>query len=198
MKVRYIISLIFIFYFKIVLPQPTGDNSLLNTNVGVNSNRINASNCPFSLGNDKSFCLPFNYTINGPLGYNSYTWTPGGANTQNLTTSVAGSYTCTALKIGNDLVINGNFSSGNIGFTTNYIPGNGGAYGLLTDPGTAAVNNNPSAVHNNFQSFGDHTTGSGNMLICNGSTTANDIVWSQTINLNPNTNYLFSAWVASA
>lgn len=41
---------------------------------------INCNNpCQFSLGRDTAFCSPMNYTINGPVGYNSYSWTPGKA-----------------------------------------------------------------------------------------------------------------------
>ena len=156
-----------------------------------------SSPCTFTLANDVSFCSPLNYTINGPVGYNSYSWTPGGATTQNLNVTTPGTYTCTANIYSNDMVINGNFSSGNTGFSTNYSPGAGGSFGLLTNPGTYAVTTSPSLVHNNFASFGDHTTGSGNMIVCNGSTVANDVVWSQTITVTPNTDYNFSAWVAS-
>ncbi len=35
------------------------------------------------------------------------------------------------------------------------------------------------------------------MMVCNGSAIANDIVWTETISVTPNTNYNFSAWVAS-
>jgi gliding motility-associated-like protein len=35
------------------------------------------------------------------------------------------------------------------------------------------------------------------MMVCNGASTANDIVWTETITVVPNTNYNFSAWVAS-
>lgn len=154
--------------------------------------------CTFTLANDVSMCQPLNYTINGPIGYNTYSWTPGGATSQNLTVTTPGTYTCTAYRYSNDLVENGNFSSGNMGFSSNYIvPSSPGAWGLLTDPGTYAITTNPNSVHSNFHTFGDHTNGSGNMMVCNGSTVANDIVWSQTITVTPNTDYNFSAWVAS-
>lgn len=154
--------------------------------------------CAFTLGNDVSLCAPLSYTAAGPVGYDSYLWTPGGTTSQNLVVNTPGTYTCTASKYSNDLVINGKFSSGNSGFTSNYIvPTVPGSWGLLSDPGTYAITTSPSLVHNNFASFGDHTSGNGNMMVCNGSTIANDIVWSQTITVAPNTNYNFSAWVAS-
>jgi gliding motility-associated-like protein len=160
---------------------------------------INCNNpCQFSLGRDTAFCSPMNYTINGPAGYNSYSWTPGGATTQNITATTTGTYICTADILSNDLVANGDFSLGNTLFTSNYIvPTVPGAFGLLTNPGTYLITTSPNLAHNNFIPFGDHTTGTGNMMVCNGSAVANDIVWSQTISVSPNTNYNFSAWVAS-
>jgi gliding motility-associated-like protein len=156
------------------------------------------NSCSFTLGNDVAFCSPLNYTINGPSGYNSYSWTPGGATTQNLTATTGGTYICQANFLSNDLVLNGDFSLGNTSFTSNYIvPTVPGAFGLLTNPGTYLITTSPNIAHNNFVPFGDHTTGSGNMMVCNGSAVANDIVWSQTIPVSPNTNYNFSAWVAS-
>ncbi len=152
--------------------------------------------CTFTLANDVSFCAPINYTINGPAGYNSYLWSPGGATSQNLNVTTAGTYTCTALLYSNDMVNNGNFSLGNTGFTTSYGPGVGGPNSIW-NPETYEITTNPQSVHSNFMTFGDHTTGTGNMMAVNGSTIANTVVWSQTITVMPNTNYNFSAWMAS-
>lgn len=174
-----------------------GTNQVPTTTNPAGSGTITNCPCGFSLGSDLTLCAPFTYTLNGPAGFDTYTWTPGGATTQNLTVNSAGTYTCSATLINGGLVTNGDFSSGNTGFTTSYVPGTGGAFGLLTNPGTYAVTTNPNAVHNNFYSFGDHTTGTGNMMVCNGSDIANTVVWSQTITVTPNTNYNFSAWVAS-
>ena len=75
--------------------------------------------------------------------------------------------------------------------------GTGGTWGLLSSAGTYAVTTDPNLVHSNFLSFGDHTTGTGNMLVCNGDTTADITVWKQTIPVSPGTDYNFSAWAAS-
>jgi gliding motility-associated-like protein len=162
-------------------------------------NLINCNSpCQFNLGNDLSFCSPINYLINGPTGYTSYSWSPSGAITQNLTATTGGTYVCNASLLSNDLVANGDFSLGNSLFSSNYIvPTVNGPFGLLSNPGTYAITTSPSLVHNNFLNFGDHTTGTGNMMVCNGASTANDIVWTETITVVPNTNYNFSAWVAS-
>lgn len=163
----------------------------------IGSGTIVACPCSFSLGNDINFCGPFTQTLTAAAGYDTYLWSPGGATTPTLVVNTVGSYTCTATSITGGLVSNGDFSAGNTGFVSNYILGTGGSYGLLSNPATYAVTTSPNLVHTNFYAFGDHTSGTGNMLVCNGSSTANDIVWSQTITVTPNTSYNFSSWVAS-
>ncbi|MCX6292055.1 MAG: gliding motility-associated C-terminal domain-containing protein [Bacteroidetes bacterium] len=95
------------------------------------------------------------------------------------------------------MVINGNFDAGVSGFSTSYVPGSGGAFGLLTNAGTYAVTTNPRNVHNNFAIFADHTSGTGNMLVVNGDDISNVNIWCETFPVIPNTNYEFSTWVAT-
>lgn len=96
-----------------------------------------------------------------------------------------------------NLVLNGDFSSGASGFSSGYIPGTGGSWGLLSYEGTYAITTSPNLVHTNFAAFGDHTSGTGQMLVVNGAATPNTSVWCQTINVNPNTDYDFSSWMTS-
>ncbi len=154
--------------------------------------------CSFTLGPDKYYCQgqSINTILNGPSAFTSIIWNTG-STSQNISVNASGTYICTATQLSGDLVVNGNFSAGNTGFTTNYTAGSGGSWGLLTNPGTYEITSNGNLVHSNFYTFGDHTNSSGNMMVCNGSAVANDIVWSQTIAVTPNTNYNFSAWVAS-
>lgn len=90
------------------------------------------------------------------------------------------------------LIANGDFSAGNTGFNTDYtytLTNSGaGQYGIGIDPDLwASV----------FDSFGDHTTGTDNMMFVNGATIADQVVWTQTVTVTPNTLYDFSGWVAS-
>ncbi len=156
-----------------------------------------SAQCNFSLGNDTSICSPSSLHLNGPMGFTSYSWSPGGAITQGLTVSTSGIYALTGTLLSGDLVVNGNFSAGNVGFVSSYGPPAGGTWGPLSNAGTYTISTSPNLTHNNFMSFGDHTTGTGNMFVCNGSSIANTIVWTETISVIPNTNYNFSAWVAS-
>jgi gliding motility-associated-like protein len=162
----------------------------------IGSSKLSAQ-CSYTLGNDTSFCEPSTLTLNGPAAYSSYYWSPGGFNTQSITVSTTGTYILSTTLLGTDLVVNGDFSAGNTGFTTSYNPPAGGTWGPLSIEGTCMVSTNPFLTHSNFMSFGDHTTGTGNMFVVNGAAAANTIVWSETIMVVPNTDYNFSAWVAS-
>lgn len=95
--------------------------------------------------------------------------------------------------IGQNLIVNGDFESGNSGFTTEYqekcTPTQG--------PGKFCINNNPRNVHGGFSACGDHTSGTGKMYIANGAPVAGQKVWCQTVTTEANKDYEFSAWVAS-
>lgn len=92
-----------------------------------------------------------------------------------------------------NLLANGDFSSGNTGFSTGYIFSSGSDPG----PGTYTVGANPHNFNGGGGSYGDHTTGGGLMLIVDGSQTANVPVWSQTISELPSNAYTFSFFVSS-
>ena len=151
------------------------------------------------LGPDVTLCEGATLQLNAGAGYQSYLWQNGSTSPSYLVTA-PGTYQCTVTAFGTsgDLVANGNFSAGNTGFTSTYTQGTGGTYGLLSFEGTYAVANSPSAVHNNFASYGDHTTGNGAMLVVNGASVPGQAVWCQTVAVAPNTNYAFSAWLSSA
>ena len=103
-------------------------------------------------------------------------------------------YYFTAKTTGTNLIVNGDFESGNTGFTSAYtymvsgLPA--GVYFVGTNPNVW----NPGAP----TGCGDHTSGSGNMMLINGATVAGVNVWSsQTMAVVPNTNYAFSIWIQS-
>lgn len=153
-------------------------------------------NTPF-LGNDTTVCNGSSLSFNGPSGYLNYLWSTG-ATTTNLNVSSPGTYWCKASRMDTlNLVTNGDFESGNTGFSTGHVYGTGGSWGLLSNAGQYAISTNANLTHNNFPSCGDHTTGSGQYMIVNGSSVSNLSVWCQTITVTPNTTYYFSAWITS-
>lgn len=158
----------------------------------------NPCNVNFSIGNDSTLLCGQTYTLQANSGMDGYLWSTG-ATQSSITVSTSGVYSCTATQLGPELVVNGDFSGGNTGFTTGYTVGTGGSWGLLSNPGTYAINTSPSNAHNNFSFCSDHTTtGTGNMMIVNGASNPGISVWCQTVNVAPNTNYQFSAWVTNA
>ncbi len=99
---------------------------------------------------------------------------------------------------GPNVIVNGDFESGNANFTTDYnFPTMPGPFGLLSNEGDYAITTGPNLVHNNYASCVDHTSGTGNMMVVNGATIANQAIWCQTVTVTPNTDYQFSTWVQS-
>jgi len=89
------------------------------------------------------------------------------------------------------MATNGNFSNGNTGFLTAYT------YNATSiwNEGTYAVGPNPNAVHPNFGSWGDHTTGTGNYMLVNGSTGGNKILWRQIVSFPPGVQVTMRWWM---
>ena len=90
-----------------------------------------------------------------------------------------------------NLVLNGDFESGDQDFITDYTLGIGDAaqrYNITKDP---------KLHHPGATSYSDHTSGSGNMMAINAAAVANQLIWGQEISLAANTNYKFSIWVSS-
>jgi len=96
-----------------------------------------------------------------------------------------------------NLLVNGDFSAGNTGFTSDYqfltvtIPvGQQKTYGVVS---------NPNGWFPGFAACPDHTSGTGNMMVADGSTSngGNDSLWSQTIPVTPGEDYTFSYYLES-
>ena len=89
-----------------------------------------------------------------------------------------------------NLLVNGDFSAGYTGFYSQYH--NEG------NPGTSQVGHNPNTDFGSvFASFGDHTTGTGLMLMADGATTPNTYIWQETVSVQKASVYDFSGFAAS-
>lgn len=165
-----------------------------------------SAQCPITVdaGPDVYFCPPPTPTqLNGDISgdFLSFNWTPtvgmvgGNTLTPTVTVSQTTSYVLTAVAadFSNNLIVNGNFESGNTDFTSDY----GYSPGNLIPEGLYDVIDNPQNSHPGFSPCEDHTSGDGNMMVVNGAGTPNQNVWCQTVNVLPNTQYVFSAWVTS-
>lgn len=147
--------------------------------------------------NDTIICLGASKKIIG-LPYDKFCWSPityldnPNSNTPTASPTNTTKYYYTAERLGSNIVFNGDFSAGNSGFSSDYsyVSNN-------TTEGEYFVGNDPIGWNNLSGACTDHTTGNGNMMMINGSPTPNAIVWSQTVNVLPNTNYSFSLWIQS-
>jgi gliding motility-associated-like protein len=149
---------------------------------------------------------PTNLSVSGST--TSYLWTSNPAdssltssNNTSATPTVSPlatttyTVTSTSNSPSSNMVTNGDFSLGNTGFTSDYtylVNAGGGAQGVYGVATTAV---------SWFQFFPscnvEHTTGTGKMMVIDGSTlnAGNDKVWGQTITVQPNQTYTFSYWI---
>jgi hypothetical protein len=108
-------------------------------------------------------------------------------------TSAAGCLGSATYSTATELIVNGDFTAGNTGFTSAYtfIPP---ASGALVPGNNFTIDVDPNISHIDFWGQ-DHTTNDGNFMIVNGN--GLPTVWTQTVNVIPNTVYKFSAWAIS-
>lgn len=163
------------------------------------------------LSNPSTICEGDTTALSATGGLGTYTWTANpvdssitNANsaTQNVSPSVTTTYTVTSGSASSttNLVFNGDFSLGNTGFTTEYNQvSNPNPFGVQS---SYDIVTNPNGWFTAFASFGDHTTGSGNLMVFDGSTDPTGTIkaWCSgtPVTVVPNTSYTFSYYVASA
>ncbi len=156
---------------------------------------IIACNVIADAGNDTLICgEDFPIQLNGSYVGNAinYFWSPSinvsDSSILNPLANSSGIYTLTVESIDDvNLVVNGDFENGDSGFTTDYSTG-------TADVGNYLVSDTPTDYFNLFSDCDDHTTGSGNMMIVDGSDIPDQNIWCQTINISPDTDYYFSLW----
>lgn len=113
------------------------------------------------------------------------------------TTAMSGTYTVTGSSLsGINLVTNGDFEAGNTGFGSSYgyvAP----AANVLTPEGLYTIVANPNSVHDGYTNCANHTPAGALQMVINGAVVAGMNVWSQTVNVVPNTDYQFTYWQQS-
>ena len=92
-------------------------------------------------------------------------------------------------QLGDEMVVNGDFEQGNVGFTSEY------EYNSSTYFGFYYVGDNANMCDDKFQGFGHG--GTGNFMIIDGAEEPEVIVWTEQIPVAPNTYYVVSAWVCT-
>jgi len=151
-----------------------------------------------TLGPDADYCFgsvsPFTFTpsVSVPTGLTvtGFSWSPAGVSPSSGTgipgsttiTSPTGTgsypYTLTVNAIGPNMIVNGDFASGNSCFTSDYTYSN--VYDIPTE-GYYAVDVNPNLANFHYTTMSDHSaTSPHNMLIAGGHMTPGMVVWRQT------------------
>jgi hypothetical protein len=96
-----------------------------------------------------------------------------------------------------NLIVNGDFELGNQDFGTDYIENpTANRTDNILDEGQFIITNNPYWHHSGAADFGDHTTGSGLMMMVNAATAPAVVVWSQTVSVVAYADYEFELWAA--
>ncbi len=173
------------------LAAANGCDSIIITNLTVTSPSIPVSN-------DTSICLGSSAQLGASGGLYTYIWTPTtGLNDPNIANPIATplqttSYVVASQVPSDELIVNGDFSAGNIGFSSSYTNTTN-----LYPEATYYVGSNPNNYHSGFSACTDHTSGGGNMMIINGAGTPNISIWCESISVVPNTDYSFSCWAES-
>lgn len=156
-----------------------------------------------------SVCADGTLSLHAPSGFTGYTWSPSTAlsstSAQNPTLSGASmavgttTYTC---KYTLGEVYNSDFTQGNTGFSTSYtmVADQSGNYQELYPARTASVVKCWSDVHDKMdcavKSYGDGA--SGKFLAVNGGSLPEDVVWEQTLIVDPNITYRISMRYAAS
>ncbi|MGI6320327.1 MAG: gliding motility-associated C-terminal domain-containing protein [Bacteroidales bacterium] len=165
------------------------------------------SSPPISVSANDTICIGESSNISASGGV-YYEWLPNvninGSNTEsniNVSPTQTTDYIVYARAPVDNLIINGDFSQGNVGFYSDYTFFNTiyGGGGVDMDDGRYAITNCPGDANSNWWHCNglDHTGDAGDMLVVNGASTPGVSVWCQTIEVVPNTDYAFSAWLAS-
>ncbi|UAY50815.1 sugar-binding protein [Ferruginibacter albus] len=154
---------------------------------------------PLIVSNDTTICPGSAVQLSATGGSGVYTWSPAGSlNNPNIANPTATptsttTYTVTT-QTNTNLITNPDFEAGNVGFTSDYIN-----YTSQTIARQSyAVGTNPQNLDQYFTTCPDHTTGSGKMLIVDGSDAtngANYTFWQQSIPVNIGSTYTFSYWI---
>jgi gliding motility-associated-like protein len=184
-----------------VVSSPGTYNDTISTSAGCDSiviTNLSTGNVNVDAGTGSSVCPNQPAQLNATGGL-IYSWSPTtGLNDPNIANPIATitsttTYTVISQTAISNTVVNGDFSAGNNGFIS--------AYAYTPPPNTSQgqywVSTNAQPWNGGMAACGDHTTGSGNMLLVNGATTPNISVYCQTVNVVPNTDYAFSAWLTS-
>ncbi len=170
----------------------------LNTCDSIVTTNLIFGNPNIIISSDTAVCLGSTVQLNVSGGLFSYSWSPAAtlndsaiqnpiATPQQTTTYFVRTTTSSG-----ELIANGDFTSGNSGFSSSYTHTSN-----LLPAATYFIGSDPSLYNSGFNACSDHTNGSGNMMIINGAGNPGVTIWCQSVNVIPNTDFAFSCWLGS-
>jgi gliding motility-associated-like protein len=181
------------FTVTLVTTNPSGCNNTVSKTIAVGTTPANLILTP-----DTSICANTSVLLR-TQSLLDFCWSPStwldnpSSPSPNASPPSTTTYYLTAITTGPNLVANGNFDMGDVDFTSAYQYAS-----VNTTEGEYFVGPNPSAWNPATNPCGDHTTGTGNMLMINGAPVAGLTAWAtQPVTVTPNTNYAFSLWITS-
>lgn len=147
-------------------------------------------------GPDVLICAGDSVLLTPTPGREYYVWWPNGTagmgwmQDMMVAPTVTTTYTLQSAVLGPELIVNGNFSQGNTGFTNGYL------YDINYSPCNYYVGNQYFNVTN--PSYTDHTGNGDNMMMSIDGCSGNQNLWEQTVPVLPNGNYVFEFWATRA
>jgi gliding motility-associated-like protein len=94
---------------------------------------------------------------------------------------------------GDNLIVNPDFTDGNTGVTSDYD-----FVSTIRIQGVYGVNTSAANLNSiSFEDCPDHTSGTGQMMVVDGSPITDEKVWCQTVAVEAGANYAFSTWLTS-
>jgi gliding motility-associated-like protein len=179
-------------------------DAALNSLTSPTINIISPTDVLDATTNKDSICSGHSATLNATGGGNNgYTWvaTPSDPTlTVNAASPVVSPLVPTIYVVSTsstyitNLVFNGDFELGNNGFSTDYVFKTSNTSGAQR---TYGITDSASKFYSAFSNCGDHTSGSGKMFVCDGSTNPTNRIWSQTVPVKPGSTYTFTYWIQS-
>ncbi|MCX6210191.1 MAG: gliding motility-associated C-terminal domain-containing protein, partial [Bacteroidetes bacterium] len=181
---------------KLVVTQTNGCIDSVEKNIPVTTQFTNG----LIKNSDTTICNGVSFNLNVQDSGVGFCWSASNGtvsnNSANITVAPTANttYYYNTQTLGTNLIINGDFENGNTSFQTDYTYHPSTAGGVQ---GIYHIATNPNVWLSAFSACKDHTSNGGNMMMIDGSTIANADIWKQTVNVQANTNYVFSGWVQS-
>jgi len=142
------------------------------------------------LGNDITSCNGTSVDLVANEGFAYYEWSTG-ETSRSISVTETGNYSVSAYyKSSENLLVNASFEKGNAGFTSEYnfeVPGYGGY--IITDAS--------EVLYSGASPCNDNEIVDGYFMAIEGNNVAGSKIWSQTVAVQPNTNYLLSTQITA-